>query len=313
MSNEDVRRARAYLLRTTEPPAPGTARFVAEVGPVQAAWAIHRGHAPASVLRERREGDYWGLAEDDLADADRNGVRLITPEDSEWPADQIGVLAAAGRDDRESVVPPLGLWVRGPRRLDDVTRDAISIVGARAATGYGDHVAGELAYTLSSNGITVWSGAAYGIDGAAHRGALAAGAATVAVLGCGINVTYPAGHQDLLRKIAETGLVVSEYAPTLPPARHRFPVRNRLIAALTTGVVVVEAGLRSGALTTASHAESLGRTVMAVPGPITSALSFGCHALLQDGRAHLVTSASDVLTQLPDLAGGHAARKALPS
>jgi len=143
--------------------------------------------------------------------------------------------------------------------------------------------------------VTVVSGAAYGVDGAAHRGALAAGGPTIAVLGCGINVPYPAGHGGLLDRIAEVGLVISEYPPGTPPARHRFLVRNRLIAALATGTVVVEAGRRSGSRNTAATAAALGRLVMAVPGPISSAMSVGCHELLRTGDACLVGSVDDVI------------------
>jgi DNA processing protein len=143
--------------------------------------------------------------------------------------------------------------------------------------------------------MTVVSGAAYGIDGAAHRGALKAGGATVAVLGCGIDIPYPAGHSSLLDGIAANGLVVSEYPPTTHPARHRFLVRNRLIAALSTATVVVEAGVRSGARNTATTAAALGKTVLAVPGPITSAMSVGCHDLLRTGAASIAGSVAEVL------------------
>jgi DNA processing protein len=133
------------------------------------------------------------------------------------------------------------------------------------------------------------------VDGAAHRGALKAGGATVAVLGCGIDIPYPAGHSSLLDGIAANGLVVSEYPPTTHPARHRFLVRNRLIAALSTATVVVEAGVRSGARNTATTAAALGKTVLAVPGPITSAMSVGCHELLRTGAASIASSVAEVL------------------
>jgi DNA processing protein len=141
----------------------------------------------------------------------------------------------------------------------------------------------------------VVSGAAYGVDGAAHRGAVAAGGATIAVLACGLDVGYPAGHVGLLRRAAESGAVISEYPPGTPPARHRFLVRNRLIAALGEGTVVVEAGIRSGARNTAASAAVLGRVVMAVPGPISSAMSLGCHAILRDGHAVLVGSVPEII------------------
>ncbi len=143
-------------------------------------------------------------------------------------------------------------------------------------------------------GVTVVSGAAYGIDGAAHRGALNADGPTIAVLGCGVDQPYPAGHGRLLDRIAESGLVVGEYPPGTHPARHRFLVRNRLIAALAAGVVVVEAGRRSGTRNTAATAAALGRLVMAVPGPVNSAMSVGCHDLLRTTETHLVTTAAEV-------------------
>jgi DNA processing protein len=143
--------------------------------------------------------------------------------------------------------------------------------------------------------MTVVSGAAYGIDGAAHRGALGTEGATVAVLACGIDRSYPAGHTQLLDRIAQQGLVITEYSPGTPPARHRFLIRNRLIAALGSGTVVVEAGQRSGARNTAASAAALGRVLMAVPGPITSATSVGCHELLREGLATLVGSVAEVV------------------
>jgi DNA processing protein len=152
-----------------------------------------------------------------------------------------------------------------------------------------------MGYGLARNGMTVVSGAAYGIDGAAHRGALGAEGPTIAVLACGIDQSYPAGHSQLLNQIAEGGLVITEYPPGTPPARHRFLVRNRLIAALGAGTVVVEAAQRSGARNTASSAAALGRVLMAVPGPVTSVASVGCHELLRDGSATVVCSVAEVV------------------
>jgi DNA processing protein len=184
--------------------------------------------------------------------------------------------------------------VKGPGRLAALCERAVAVVGARAATGYGMHVAGELGAGLAERACTVVSGAAFGIDGAAHRGALCAAGPTVAVLACGADRAYPRAHETLLARIAATGLVVSEYPPGSVPGRHRFLVRNRLIAGLASGTVVVEAGLRSGATRTATDTASLGRPVMAVPGPITSGMSAGCHRLLREG-AVLVTRVEEVL------------------
>jgi DNA processing protein len=185
------------------------------------------------------------------------------------------------------------------------------VVGARAATTYGVHVAQELGAGLAAAGVTVVSGAAIGIDGAAHRGALGVDGPTVAVLACGIDRAYPAAHAALLERIAATGLVVSEYPPGSVPARHRFLVRNRLIAALGGGTVVVEAALRSGAQRTAADTEALGRLVMAVPGAVTSGPSAGCHQLIRDG-ALLVTGADDVLEAVGRLGMDLAPRREEP-
>ena len=179
-------------------------------------------------------------------------------------------------------------------RLDEVADRAAAIVGTRAATAYGEHVAADLAAGLAERDVAVVSGGAYGIDGAAHRAALAADGLTVAVLAGGIDVPYPAGHAALLRRIREDGLLVTEYPPGMRPARHRFLTRNRLVAALAGATVVVEAGARSGAANTAAWARALGRAVCAVPGPVTSSASVGCHVLLR-AEANLVTRAEDVV------------------
>jgi DNA processing protein len=184
--------------------------------------------------------------------------------------------------------------VVGPARLDEVADRAAAIVGTRASTAYGEHVAADLAAGLAGRDVAVVSGGAYGIDGAAHRATLACDGLTVAVLAGGIDVTYPAGHAALLHRIREEGLVVTEYPPGVRPARHRFLTRNRLVAALSGATVVVEAGARSGAANTAAWARALGRTVCAVPGPVTSSASVGCHALLRD-EARIVTRAADVV------------------
>ncbi|WP_019818364.1 DNA-processing protein DprA [Saccharomonospora saliphila] len=302
------RLARAYLLRAAEPPAPALVRFVAEHGPVDAAARVRRGDTPPPVTSEtaaRRELD---LARRDLAAGAEQGARLVTPEDDDWPAWPLLTLDVASGRGVRGTAPPLALWVRGTASLDTAVEHAVAIVGARAATDYGEHTAAEFAHGLAESGAVVFSGAAYGIDGAAHRGALASRGTTVAVLGCGLDVGYPAGHVGLLNRVARQGAVVSEYPPGTPPARHRFLVRNRLIAALTAGTVVVEAGRRSGARNTATTAGALGKVVMAVPGPVGSALSVGCHELIRDARATLVASVPDVAESVGPLGNGLAAR-----
>jgi DNA protecting protein DprA len=185
------------------------------------------------------------------------------------------------------------------------------MTGSRAATGYGAHVAGEIAQDLAGHGWVTVSGAAYGIDAAAHWGALAAGRLTVAVLASGVDQPYPAGHADLFSRITDGGVLVSEWPPGTRPTRIRFRARSRVLAALGAATVVVEAGEHSGALTVARQARDLGRHLMAVPGPVTSAQSAGCHALIRDRDATLVTSASDIITaagtgstQRPDSVNG---------
>jgi DNA processing protein len=289
--NEQILLARAYLSRVAEPPAPALAELVAHVGPVEAAARVLDGRVEEPVARETGARRAVHRPAADLDAAAAAGARLVTPEHTEWPAEAFAAFEAAGS---AQLAPPLALWVRGPGRLDELCGHAVALVGARAATSYGAHVAAELGSGLADRGCTVVSGAAIGIDGAAHRGALSVEGPTVAVLACGVDRVYPASHELLLERIAASGLVVSEYPPGGVPGRHRFLVRNRLIAGLAAGTVVVEAGLRSGAQRTASDALSLGRTVMAVPGPVTSAMSVGCHRLVRDG-ALLVTRSDEVL------------------
>ncbi|QRY40973.1 DNA-processing protein DprA [Microbacterium hominis] len=222
-----------------------------------------------------------------LSAARRARVTLLTPRDSSWPhrLDDLGVHA------------PLCLWVRGELAVADA-EGAVAVVGARAATAYGVHVASGLSADCASDGITVVSGAAYGIDAAAHRAALRAGGATVAVLAGGVDRPYPAGHEDLISQIAVRGAVVAEVPCGSAPTKWRFLARNRLIAAMTDATVVVEAAHRSGALNTAHHAAALGRPLGAVPGPVTSAASAGCHRLLREADAVCVTGVADVLELL---------------
>ncbi len=193
------------------------------------------------------------------------------------------------------VVHRSGLWLRGPLRLHEAVRRAVAVVGARSATTYGADVASEIGATVAGAGHTVVSGAAYGIDQAAHRGALAARGPTIAVLACGVDRAYPSGHRELIDYIADTGLLVSELAPGCAPTKLRFLARNRIIAGLASGTVVVEAAIRSGALNTATWTARLNRIVMGVPGPVTSAPSAGVHQLIRARDALLVTRGAEVL------------------
>lgn len=308
----DTRSARAYLAGVAEPPAPALVAFVAEHGPVTAAESIRSGAAPPRVRKET-DARRTTIEPDRLLEAaTREGIHLLIPEDPGWPAWPFTALGVATRRGATGLVEPLALWVRGDRELADLAERSVAIVGARAATGYGERVAAEFGCGLAEQGVTVTSGAAYGIDGAAHRGAVAGGGATVAILACGLDVGYPAGHVGLLRRIAaDHGVVLSEYGPGVPPARHRFLVRNRLIAALSDATVVVEAGARSGARNTAATAAALGRLVLAVPGPITSAMSAGCHAMIRDG-ALLAGSVAEVVEATGRLGLDLAAEAARP-
>ncbi|WP_414687306.1 DNA-processing protein DprA [Mycobacterium sp.] len=287
-------RAWAYLSRVVEPPCAELAALVDRVGPIDAAERVRRGQVDDVLARHteaRREID---KAADDLDLLARRGGRLITPDDGEWP---ILAFAAFGGDTvaaKPQGRPPLVLWAMGPARLDETAYRAAAVVGTRAATSYGEQVAADLAAGLAAQDVAVVSGGAYGVDGAAHRAALAVEGITVAVLAGGLDIPYPAGHSGLLHRIGSNGLLVTEYPPGVRPARYRFLTRNRLVAAFAGAAVVVEAGLRSGAANTAAWARALGRVVGAVPGPVTSSASTGCHALLRAG-AEVVTRAEDIV------------------
>lgn len=194
--------------------------------------------------------------------------------------------------------PPLCVWVRGTASLAAVARRSVAMVGARASTAYGNHIAMEFAYGLAERGWCVVSGGAYGIDAQAHRGALGPDGATIAVMACGIDKTYPQAHAALFERITADGLLLSEWPPGADPHQHRFLVRNRVIAALARGTVVVEASARSGAKQTANRTRALGRVLMAVPGPITSAMSVGSHHILREMEGRVVTSVDEVVEEV---------------
>jgi len=301
----DDRLARVALGRLTEPGDPVVARLVAQLG------------APGLYDALAAEGDARGLREDvatrlrgldpaaELERAHRAGIRHLVPGDDEWPIQVDDLSRAELLDERGG--PPLALWVKGPRRLDELT-DAVAVVGSRSATTYGAEVAAGIAAGLVRSGHAVVSGAAFGIDHAAHRGALAVEGSTVAVLACGVDRAYPPAHKELLDHLGRTAAVVTEVSPGCSPTRGRFLSRNRLIAALTRGTVVVEAASRSGALNTASWATRLNRLLMGVPGPVTHAQSQGVHELIRSGAATLVTHAAEVLEVVAP-AGAHLAER----
>ncbi len=288
----DDRLARVALGRLTEPGDPTVARLVAQLG------------APGLYDALAAEGDTQGLRVDvatrlrgldpaaDLERAAKSGIRHLIPGDDEWPTQVDDLSRAELLNERGG--PPLGLWVKGPRRLDELTA-SVAVVGSRSATTYGAEIAAGIGAGLVRAGHTVVSGAAFGIDHAAHRGALAVEGSTVAVLACGVDRAYPPAHKELLDHLGRTAAVVAEVSPGCSPTRGRFLSRNRLIAALTRGTVVVEAASRSGALNTATWATRLNRLLMGVPGPVTNAQSQGVHELIRSGAATLVTHAADVL------------------
>jgi len=297
---DDDRLARAALTRLAEPNDRLLAREVRRRGAPAVLEAIRR-QEPSVRGVQHYAARLAGL--DPAADLERAaavGARLVCPGDVEWPS-QLLDLDRPGGDGEAAAAAPLALWVRGAADLRLAAVRSVAVVGARAGTGYGTHVAAELGSGLADRGWCVVSGAAYGIDAAAHRGALAAGGLTVAVLACGVDRAYPVGHTALLDRLAVEGLVVSELPPGCHPTRARFLDRNRVIAALTRGCVVVEAALRSGALSTAAWARRLGRPVLAVPGPVTSTMSAGPHREVRERGAELVTSASDVVAAVGSL------------
>ncbi|HYB36991.1 MAG TPA: DNA-processing protein DprA [Mycobacterium sp.] len=287
-------RAWAYLSRVAEPPCAELATLVQAVGPVEAADRVRHGQVDDELARHTEARRGIDQAAEDLELLVRRGGRLITADDDEWPVLAFTAFGGAVARAKPHARPPMVLWALGPQRLDEIAERAAAVVGTRAATAYGEHVAADLAAGLVERGVAVISGGAYGIDGAAHRAALAADGVTAAVLAGGLDIPYPAGHSALLHRIGGHGLLVTEYPPGVRPTRHRFLTRNRLVAALARAAVVVEAGLRSGAANTAAWARALGRVVAAVPGPVTSSASAGCHALLRNG-AELVTRADDIV------------------
>ncbi|MFD5102373.1 DNA-processing protein DprA [Streptomyces albidochromogenes] len=294
------RLARAALTRVVEPGDEAAGRWLRECGPVEVMRRLtspdvaDAAQALTGVSGQRLGGYRMRAAaadpERDLAAVAAVGGRFVCPGDEEWPGqlDDLG----EGR--------PVGLWVRGGPHLRMWALRSVAVVGARACTSYGAHMAATLGAGLAERGWVVVSGAAFGVDGAAHRGVLAAGGATVAVLACGVDVVYPRGHAELIGRIAEQGLLIGELPPGAHPTQSRFVLRNRVIAALTRGTVVVEAQYRSGSLVTARGAQRLGRFTMGVPGPATSGLSAGVHELLR-GEGVLVTDAAEVVELVGDI------------
>jgi DNA processing protein len=309
VGDQDDRIARLLLGRVGEPGDTALAKLIDDLGAVATVQRLRAGtlnHRGLVNLRARLD---VARPDRDLAAGALVGARFVIPGDEEWP-DQVDDLIRLGR--RDAGVP-LGLWVRGPLNLRAACRRSVAVVGARASTAYGEYVASEFGIGLAERMWTVVSGGAYGIDGAAHRGALAGDGATVAVLACGVDVAYPRGHAALIDRIAQTGLIVSEWPPGCAPMRYRFLVRNRVIAALTVGTVVVEAAVRSGALSTANRARELDRHIMAVPGPITSTMSKGTNQLLREPDVMCVTGVADVIELVGSMGSDLAPQLMIPA
>lgn len=270
---------------------PETQEMVREQGALNMWLALLNGEGSRSLAARRVD-----LAQ--LREATRRaGARFIVPIDDEWPdvlaqLDGHTIAGASGQ--------PLGLWVKGSH-LRLLPAPAVAVVGACASTQYGERVTNQMVTELSNHGATVVSGLAYGIDGAAQRAALHAGGLTLAVLPSGIDKPHPHSHARLADEIiAAGGALITEQAPGSRPTRRSFLARDRLIAALSQGLVVVEAAVRSGAASAAAWAHTLGTPTMAVPGPIDSSMSCTPNALIRDGRATLVTSGRDILATITE-------------
>jgi DNA processing protein len=301
--SDEERLARVALSRLTEPGEPKIASLATQLGAVRLRALLSD---PEEDTPESRDVSSRLRGLDPAAELERGerlGLRYVIPGDAEWPTQVDDLHRAELLDQRGG--PPLGLWVKGPTRLDQLGR-AVAVVGSRSATTYGTEVATAVAGALVRAGHPVVSGAAFGIDQAAHRGALAVEGANVAVLACGVDRAYPTAHRDLLDHLGRTSAVIAEVPPGCAPTRGRFLSRNRLIAALARGTVVVEAAARSGALNTASWTTRLNRHLMGVPGPVTSAQSQGVHELIRSGAASLVTRGEEVLEVVGE-AGDHLA------
>jgi DNA processing protein len=310
--------ARVALTWLAEPGNRAVWMLVNAAGATATLERLLRGDIPESTLRaaviaRSSSGDPRRIAEAALKRGRRLGARVVVPGDDEWPTtvDELDTLEldAPGRINQNTRTP-LCIWVRGASPLNEALDRSVAVVGARAASSYGTHVTNGIAYGLAEREWTVVSGGAFGIDAAAHRAALAAGGLTVAVLACGVDRPYPVGNSGLFEQIADTGLLISEWPPGSEPLRHRFLIRNRVIAAATKGTVMVEAAARSGASQTMSRVLSLNRAAMVVPGPVTSAMSVGCHELLRlHPQARLVTGLPHVLEEVGRI-GEHLAESA---
>lgn len=297
----DERRARVVLALLAEPDDPVTGRLLRRLGAVETLGLLDTdtnipglGRVDGQVWRDRltSPGMPEGL-DQRLRMVEESGIATLIPGDAHWPRalDDLGERA------------PYVLFVRGASSfLARPLNDLVTVTGSRAASAYGENVAGELAADLANKERVLVAGSAYGVEAAAHRAVLAAGGDTIAVLAGGVDRPYPSGNRDLLERVGDVGVLVGKLPPGSVPTRHRFLARSRLLGALSAATVVVEACTRSGALRVASEAHQLGRQVGAVPGPVTSITSHGPHELLRTGHARVVTSAADVEELITDRA-----------
>ncbi len=304
MSGEwgEDRRARVALGSVCEAASPALAQLLSTFTASEVWQMVAVGKGPQAWTTRASALDVDRLIDRSL----QLGLRFIVPGDAEWPA-QLADLDAVAVNDMTGA--PAGLWLQGPGNLRDLSCRSVAIVGSRACTAYGNDVGMDLAAELArpgaeDGGWTVISGGAYGIDAAAHRAAQAAGGSTIAIMAGGLDELYPKGNSELLERIRARHLLVSELAIGMPPSRRGFLARNRLIAALAGGTIIVEGAPRSGAHNTINWSSQLGRIAMAVPGPVGSAMSVTPHRLIRDQRATLVADAADVRSLLSPIGAG---------
>lgn len=299
---DTVRRARAGLAWLCEPATPYLQDLLGATDPVTALRRLAGADLPTTHLRaEVREIPRhlrWSAMTEALTHAGRDGMRVVIPQDDEWPT-RLADLAAAPDGDGDPMPQPVCLWVRGDKPLADTLHRSVTLAGSRACTAYGAHVASDLGHDLSGAGWSVVTSGTFGVEAAAIRGALAAEGIPVAVLPGGLDRPHPAGNSALFDQVVRAGLLVSPWPPGAPATKARSAGTARLLAALTCGTVVVEAALASRTLQVLPLAIGLGRPVMLVPGPVTSALSAGVHAAVRRyPQGRLVTGAADVLADL---------------
>lgn len=305
---DDPRLALMLLSSMIEPGDAELDDLLGDIGPIEVVKRLWEGEVPERLRRLTSAivactHDPADRAAQIEAATKASGARILIPGDPEWP-DQLRDLMLVCDADEPHVRPPRCLWVRGEQDLARLCRRSVAIVGARAASEYGQHLADDLAADLTEAGWVIVSGGAFGIDRAAHLGALARGGSTVSVLACGVESPYPKANASMFNLIAEKGLIISEWPPGTGVMKHRFLTRNRVIAALTAGTVVVEAAHRSGARNTARYAAELGRVLMFTPGPVTSSMSAGVHQLAREPwEARLVTRAEEVIEDLTGIGG----------